>query len=490
MRFVRHLCVSTVVVGAILVFASSAFASTDSSSMALRGQCGGQIHSWQQYMNNLAVFGAVAQAANVNRSAGYSPRDGSFRQWLKERVVYTRLAAPVTITNYGCNANGLFGAGKKHLTKGWPVLVTLPVKFSKSDVRMAPKRGYKAIIFRVHLVAQASCTNPGKAIVKVVIYVKVKAKPKKHPKKPVVKPTTPTGNCNVINSPGGMACSNPVYVNVCGTQVVYNGDQDHLQQWINSYVADHCAPTVTTTTCNVAGAINYGKAGDCVMPPTCQFGGTFPNCNAPPCSVTNTCPPSQFSVSGSTSVSSTKTAACPPPNSSIVKTGTAALTSPTFTGTGSTQAAAQADLDQKLATWRSQNQGAVDAQAQANANAQLASCPVPVTPHVQVTCTGPEEISGNGSIIIKCDVSNNTGGSISLDAHSNDANSYVSGINCYSQGGSPSCQGGSGQFEFRVNGVNNGSTVLMTSVTVTATTNGANDSHTYTFKVDPAGGGF
>jgi hypothetical protein len=273
------------------------------------------------------------------------------------------------------------------------------------------------------------------------------------------------------------------YVNVCGTQVVYNGDQDHLQSWINSYIADHCAPTVTTTvTCNVAGASNFGKAGQCEFPPpSCQFGGTFPNCSPPPCSVTNTCPPSTVSIPGTTSVSSTRTASCPPPNSSIVKTGNSTLASPTFTGTGTSQAAAQASLDSQLATWRAQNQATVDTQAQNAANAQLSSCPaappVVVTHFTNVTCTGFEEIFGGESMIIKCDVSNDNGAPISLDAHSNDGNSRVSGINCYSQGGTPSCQG-NGQFEFRVTGINTGTTTLSSSVTVTASSNGVNKTWT------------
>jgi hypothetical protein len=417
MRKLRTLCVLASAVGAILMLAGNALASTN--AQAARGQCGGQISTWQQYVNNLTVFGAVPQAAKINQSAGYTPRDGSFTQWLKERVVVTRLAAPATITNYGCNANGVFPAGKKYLTKGWPVLVALPGKYSKSDIRMSPSR----------------------------------------------------------------VCSTVTYVNVCGTQVVYNGDQDHLQSWINSYIADHCAPTVTTTvTCNVAGASNFGKAGQCEFPPpSCQFGGTFPNCSPPPCSVTNTCPPSTVSIPGTTSVSSTRTAACPPPNSSIVKTGTSTLASPTFTGTGTSQAAAQASLDSQLATWRAQNQATVDTQAQNAANAQLSSCPaappVVVTHFTNVTCTGFEEIFGGESMIIKCDVSNDNGAPISLDAHSNDGNSRVSGINCYSQGGTPSCQG-NGQFEFRVTGINTGTTTLSSSVTVTASSNGVNKTWT------------
>lgn len=114
----------------------------------------------------------------------------------------------------------------------------------------------------------------------------------------------------------------------------------------------------------------------------------------------------------------------------------------------------------------------------------------PVTHFTNVSCTGFEEITGGGSMLIKCDVSDDNGAQISLDAHSNDGNSYVSGINCYSQGGTPSCQG-NGQFEFRVNGINNGSSVLMSSVTVTATANGVPKTPSpYTFKVDPSSGGF
>jgi len=239
-------------------------------------------------VNNLTVFGAVPQAAQINRSAGYSPRDGSFPQWLKERVVVTRLAAPATITNYGCSSNGVFPAGKKHLTKGWPVLVALPAKYSKSDVRMSRTRGYKPVMVNAHLVGQASCTNPGSAIVKVVIYVKVKVV-KFKPKKPVVT-TAPPGSCNANNSPGANVCSTVTYVNVCGTQVVYNGDQKDITTWTNQYIADHCAPTVNTGICSQSGALNYGNAGVCVFPPPA------PPCNCtppppPPCNCTPPPPP-------------------------------------------------------------------------------------------------------------------------------------------------------------------------------------------------------
>jgi hypothetical protein len=110
---------------------------------------------------------------------------------------------------------------------------------------------------------------------------------------------------------------------------------------------------------------------------------------------------------------------------------------------------------------------------------------------VQISCTGFEEISGGGSMIVKCDVStDDQSAKIALSAHSNDANSRVSGINCFSQGGSASCTG-DGTYEFTVTGVNDGSTVLSSSVTATASANGKSDPFTSDpFPVDPSGGGF
>ena len=118
------------------------------------------------------------------------------------------------------------------------------------------------------------------------------------------------------------------------------------------------------------------------------------------------------------------------------------------------------------------------------------SAPPPVQHWTQVSCTGPQEISGGGSVIVKCDVSDDNGAQISLNAQSQDSNSQVTGINCYSQGGSPSCSG-NGQFEFRVNGFNSTSGILTTTVKVYATANGVNSNTvTMTFNVDPSSGGF
>ncbi len=108
----------------------------------------------------------------------------------------------------------------------------------------------------------------------------------------------------------------------------------------------------------------------------------------------------------------------------------------------------------------------------------------------QISCTGFEEISGGGSFLVDCAVSDDNGAQISLDAHSNNGNSRVSGINCFSNGGSQTCPSG-GTFEFRVTGINNGSSVLSSSITATASANGVNATFTSDpFPVDPSEGGF
>ncbi len=142
------------------------------SAQAARGQCGLETTSWQGYYIGLQKMGVTSQAAEINRSAGYRSVDGSFKSWLRERVVVARLARSVTIDNYGCNPGVVFSAGQKPLTKGWPVLVALPAKFAKSDVSTTRKKGYKRITVRVSLVGQATCNNPGKGKVVVNLWVK------------------------------------------------------------------------------------------------------------------------------------------------------------------------------------------------------------------------------------------------------------------------------------------------------------------------------
>jgi hypothetical protein len=108
--------------------------------------------------------------------------------------------------------------------------------------------------------------------------------------------------------------------------------------------------------------------------------------------------------------------------------------------------------------------------------------PTPQPPHhfVNISCTGFEEVTGGRSFLVDCDVSNDNGAQITLDAHSNDGNSRVSGINCFSQGGTPSCHG-NGTFEFRVTGINGSTNIVSSSITATASSNGVDK----TFRSDP-----
>ncbi len=136
--------------------------------------------------------------------------------------------------------------------------------------------------------------------------------------------------------------------------------------------------------------------------------------------------------------------------------------------------------------------------AEATAEVQCNGSPPPETPEeppvvkhwTQISCTGFEEISGGGSFLVDCAVSDDNGAPISLEAHSNNGNSRVSGINCYSNGGSQTCPSG-GTFEFRVSGINDGSSILYSSITATASANGVKATFTSDpFPADPSGGGF
>lgn len=153
--------------------------SLTTSSAYARGQCGGSVTSWKGYYNNLQQKGVVSQAAKVNQSAGYSPIDGSFKEWLQERVIVSRLATAANVQNHGCNPGVLFGAGTKHLSKGWRVLVALPDKYSKDDIATKPRKGYKLERVRAKFVGQATCSNPGKNTVTVKLWVKKKRGPAK-----------------------------------------------------------------------------------------------------------------------------------------------------------------------------------------------------------------------------------------------------------------------------------------------------------------------
>ncbi len=118
------------------------------------------------------------------------------------------------------------------------------------------------------------------------------------------------------------------------------------------------------------------------------------------------------------------------------------------------------------------------------------NCHRPVKHYTEVSCRGFEEISGGESFLVDCQVSDDNGARISLDAYSNDGNSRVSGINCYSDGGAETCPNG-GTFEFRVEGINNSTNIVYSSITVIASANGVEkEFKSNPFPVDPYEGGF
>ncbi|HVX48478.1 MAG TPA: hypothetical protein VHA05_03945 [Candidatus Saccharimonadales bacterium] len=123
---------------------------------------------------------------------------------------------------------------------------------------------------------------------------------------------------------------------------------------------------------------------------------------------------------------------------------------------------------------------------------ETGTCPPPEKKYTEISCTGFEEITGGGSFLVDCEVHTNTGKPISLSAHSNDSNSRVSGINCYSNGGSQTCPSTGGTFEFRVSGINSGSTIKYSSITATASAGGVESKPFVSdqFPVDPENGGF
>jgi hypothetical protein len=105
-----------------------------------------------------------------------------------------------------------------------------------------------------------------------------------------------------------------------------------------------------------------------------------------------------------------------------------------------------------------------------------------------LTCQGQEEVTGGGSSVLVCKVSNDNGAEIALNVQvtSNSGNLLVSGIQCTSQGGTPTCMG-SGTYEVRLKGVNNNAdrTPVFANLEATASSNGVrSDTFRQTFQVD------
>jgi hypothetical protein len=514
-------------------------------------------------VNDLARRGNLAVTASF---MGFDSVNGNVAKQLKNNLILVESAQVKVAHNRGCSGGRYFNAKPRLIGKGEKLMIRRPADIAPSTVCLPHASGCKLIMRTVFRFLPASCWNGDTVTLVVLIWVTA---PTKAPSPTVrygsITKLTP-GITTAMSFPfsvtfrrGGVVSSvttlkvpntgkpfrfvipkgatatpkegatsgwklqsmthkgnNWTAINVQVAVTQPRSAQEICAQDIKgTWVSENNTCVIKQGDCSQAviiigngNTVNQGPITCTNTPttPTCQFGGTFPNCNPAPCSVTNTCPTStqfgfivvsktanvsvcpSFTISGVQSLS-----VCSGTSSSPVK-----VTAGTYSVSEACPSAPNSNTQWQCPGPQTVTVGANETKTVSFTNTLVCApgttgtapnCSVPVTPHVQVTCTGPEEISGNASVLVKCDVSNNTGGSISLDAHSLDGNSYVSGINCFSQGGSPSCQG-NGQFEFRVNGVNSGSTVLLTTVSVTATTNGASDSHNYTFKVDPKDGGF
>lgn len=199
-------------------------------------------------------------------------------------------------------------------------------------------------------------------------------------------PPAAPGPCSAVvnNSPGAVVTTCPttitVVVVVCGQAQVFSGvNAQDIQTKIGQYQTQNC-PVVTPPP---------------VVPPppptVCPPGtvGTPPYCK--------TSPPGTFTKVGAVTITVQQSipGACPPPNQSIIKTGTSdplSLTSPTFTGSStSSQAAADQDWINQINAWKTINQPLLDAQAKAQAQQRLGdalkTCPPP-PPTYSASCSG------------------------------------------------------------------------------------------------------
>lgn len=114
-------------------------------------------------------------------------------------------------------------------------------------------------------------------------------------------------------------------------------------------------------------------------------------------------------------------------------------------------------------------------------------CNQPEPKYVTVTCEVPEEIFVGSSYLVRCFYDSNTGRVVSVSAASNDSNSRITGVNC-TVSDTTLCPPGSGEFQFRIQGLSEG----FTSFTARATSGGiaAEPFVSDPFPVDPNNGGF
>jgi|GEM_PF-4655965 len=245
-----------------LVFAATMAFSASSASAY--GQCGGAVSNGSAIYKSWQAMGVVSQAQEVVESAGFHRMDGSLKSWMKERVVKAKLASSASPVDYGCQPGNLFSVGKRTQAKGTPVLVALPLKYAKTDIRSTPHKGYKRIVVSVHIVGKTDCSNPESGVVRVVFYIKIKVvkhHPKKHHKKPHKKKPAPECSSKSPNGGGGNCVQQEVTVKPtqeCGAE---------------NHSTTGCTQT-TITIVNNCGNVDYESSGNVNQGGNCNSGGT------------------------------------------------------------------------------------------------------------------------------------------------------------------------------------------------------------------------
>jgi hypothetical protein len=258
------LLTALVAIGMFLVSAPSAFA--DES-----GRCGGHVSTGQELFQEWQGEGVTSPAAGIVKSAGYHAEDDDLKSWMTERVVKAKLAASVTLVDYGCHPGEIFGAGTRHFAKGVSVMVALPHNVAKSDLcsvkylkklkRLKKQKKYKVLKkltrcerreVTVSSVGKVNCSNPLEGKVTVVLYVKVEKERKRHGHRHGHHKTSEGDTCSGKSVNNGNGSAGNCNVNVCVGQ-------------------NNCNTTVDVPPCTTCGP-----------PPVCT------TCGPPPCT---TCEP-------------------------------------------------------------------------------------------------------------------------------------------------------------------------------------------------------
>jgi hypothetical protein len=444
-----------------MMFSTTGVASATNAHQDHQGACARSTTSIREGVEDLTFNGVVGQFANAIGLQGFN---GSFKFQMEHRLVIARVKKSVTAANHGCDGSGgVFGAGPRTLVKGEEVAAKLPPNLSAEELCSGPNPNCEEVTFTVRAVFPASCWNLNEATIELVVFVHKHKKPKSKSvrvcKVAIIEATgviiqpIPTGIFRMKFTAKGYKSKTVTINNPCET--------------VGNYRAGTklCAKELTPLGNDQWTLVN---------PEQCQTvskkGNTFTFKNKEK----STPVPPAVSPPGKPEVPSIK-AKC----SNIVVGGNGneqGGNCNTCVGTNVCNENHEPPKPPEVCVPPKEG--------------TPPNCVEPPSHWTEISCTGFEEISGRGSFLVDCAVSDDNGAPISLEAYANDGNSRVSGINCFSNGGTQTCPSG-GTFEFRVSGKNEGSSILESSITAVASANGVSAAFiSDPFPVDPAEGGF